>query len=190
MGYGPHYQGYAATVKLKAVLPNDDYTVYKYRLWRVLPDGTEKLLNDYSSNYANNNYEGHQWGSDYTALQKTDLEIEIRDVYLFTSIADLGGQCPTQYIARLYARTPKPAAQAPRGNRIPSTGYDAAEKTTAIDFANNDIPTAIESIKADGVKSVTYYNAAGVASSTPFDGLNVVVTVKADGTRKVTKMVK
>ena len=190
LGYGPHYQGYAATVKLKAVLPNDDYTVYKYRLWRVLPDGTEKLLNDYSSNYANNNYEGHQWGSDYTALQKTDLEIEIRDVYLFTSIADLGGQCPTQYIARLYARTPKPAAQAPRGNRIPSTGYDAAEKTTAIDFANNDIPTAIESIKADGVKSVTYYNAAGVASSTPFDGLNVVVTVKADGTRKVTKMVK
>ncbi|MBR1551894.1 MAG: leucine-rich repeat domain-containing protein [Muribaculaceae bacterium] len=191
LGYGSHYQGYAATVKLKAVLPNEDYKVYMYRLWRVLPDGTEKLLNDYSSTSANRNYEGYQWGSDYTALQKRDLEIEIRDVYLFTSIADLGGSCPTQYIARLYAQTPKPAAQAPRGNRISSTGYDAAEKSAGVDFARTDIPTAIESIKSDGgVKKVTYYNAAGVASSTPFDGLNVVVTVKADGTRQVTKMVK
>ena len=53
------------------------------------------------------------------------------------------------------------------------------------------VTTAIGVVKSDsGVQKVTYYNTAGVSSSTPFDGLNVVVTVKADGTRQVTKMVK
>ncbi|HAP51321.1 MAG TPA: hypothetical protein DCQ56_08930 [Porphyromonadaceae bacterium] len=190
-GFEGQYQGYAATVKLKAVLPNDDYQVYMYRLWRVMPDGTETLLNDYSGYYANLNYAGHKWGSDYSALQKRDLEIEIRDVFVYKTISQLGGSCPTKYIARLYAQTPKPAAQAPRGNRISSTGYDAAEKVGGVDFSGNEIPTAIGVVKSDsGVQKVTYYNTAGVSSSTPFDGLNVVVTVKADGTRQVTKMVK
>ncbi len=194
-GFEGQYQGYAATVKLKAVLPNDDYQVYMYRLWRVLPDGTETLLNNYSSTSANRNYAGYKWGSDYTALQKRDLEIEIRDVFVYktiTQLSELGfGGCPTKYIARLYARTPKPAAQAPRGNRISSTGYDAAEKVGGVDFSDTEIPTAIGVVKSDsGVQKVTYYNTAGVSSSTPFDGLNVVVTVKADGTRQVTKMVK
>ncbi len=190
-GFEGQYQGYAATVKLKAVLPNDDYQVYLYRLWRVLPDGTETLLNNYSSTSANRNYAGYKWGSDYTALQKRDLEIEIRDVFVYKTITQLGGSCPTKYIARLYARTPKPAAQAPRGNRISSTGYDAAEKVGGVDFSSTEIPTAIGVVKSDsGVQKVTYYNTAGVSSSTPFDGLNVVVTVKADGTRQVTKMVK
>lgn len=188
--FGGKYQGYAATVKLKAVLPND-YQVYMYRLWRVMPDGTETLLNNYSSDYANRNYAGYKWGSDYTALQKRDLEIEIRDVFVYKTISQLGGSCPTKYIARLYAQTPKPAARAPRGNRISITGYDAAEKVGGVDFSGTEIPTAIGVVKSDsGVQKVTYYNTAGVSSSTPFDGLNVVVTVKADGTRQVTKMVK
>ena len=40
------------------------------------------------------------------------------------------------------------------------------------------------------VASVKYYNAAGVASSEAFSGVNIVVTKYADGTQTVTKIVK
>ena len=39
------------------------------------------------------------------------------------------------------------------------------------------------------VASVKYYNAAGVASSEAFSGVNIVVTKYADGTQTVTKIV-
>ena len=51
--------------------------------------------------------------------------------------------------------------------------------------------TAVNDINAaKAVTSVKYYNAAGVASSTAFKGVNVVVTRYADGTKTVTKVVK
>lgn len=40
------------------------------------------------------------------------------------------------------------------------------------------------------VASVKYYNAAGVASSEAFSGVNIVVTKYADGTQTVTKIVE
>ena len=39
------------------------------------------------------------------------------------------------------------------------------------------------------VSHVTYYNATGVASMTPHDGLNIVVTRYTDGTTATTKRV-
>jgi hypothetical protein len=40
------------------------------------------------------------------------------------------------------------------------------------------------------VSSVKYYNAAGVAADSAFDGVNIVVTKYADGSQKVSKVVK
>ncbi len=49
------------------------------------------------------------------------------------------------------------------------------------------IPTGIEDIvAAAGVTSVKYYNLAGVESSTPHTGMNIVVTTHTDGTRTST----
>ena len=39
------------------------------------------------------------------------------------------------------------------------------------------------------VQSVTYYNVAGMSASTPFEGVNVVVTRYADGTTSITKRI-
>ena len=53
-----------------------------------------------------------------------------------------------------------------------------------------DPATAIESVVAGNgeVKSVKFYNVAGIESATPFQGINIVVTEYTDGTRTTTKM--
>ncbi|MBO7609106.1 MAG: hypothetical protein J6S96_02740 [Muribaculaceae bacterium] len=55
-----------------------------------------------------------------------------------------------------------------------------------------DLPTvAVNDINtAKAVSSVTYYNAAGMASETAFDGINIVVTKYVDGSQSTAKIVK
>ena len=55
---------------------------------------------------------------------------------------------------------------------------------------NNTTPTAITDVNGKTVSSVKYVNLAGVESSKPFDGVNVVVTTYTDGTRSAAKVVK
>ena len=50
--------------------------------------------------------------------------------------------------------------------------------------------TGVKDLSAKVVASVEYVNMNGQVSSTPFDGVNVVVTHYADGTKSVTKVVK
>ena len=58
--------------------------------------------------------------------------------------------------------------------------------------AATDPATAIESVVAGNgeVKSVKFYNVAGIESATPFQGVNIVVTEYTDGSRTTTKMLK
>lgn len=51
------------------------------------------------------------------------------------------------------------------------------------------IPTAIETVSKE-VKSIRYYNAIGVESTTPFEGVNIIVTTFTDGTQATTKVIK
>ena len=44
--------------------------------------------------------------------------------------------------------------------------------------------------RGKGVKRVTYYDLAGRSSATPHQGVNVVVILYTDGTKRVTKVVK
>ena len=57
---------------------------------------------------------------------------------------------------------------------------DAAQVTTGVDDVN--------AVKA--VKSVSYYNVAGMESATPFEGMNLVVTRYTDGTTSTSKVMK
>lgn len=83
-------------------------------------------------------------------------------------------------------------------------GLDAADKVAAndnsavsrlykvapVNLVNNPV-TAVDGVAVNReVVGVTYYNVAGVASSKPFDGVNMVVTKYADGTTKATKQMK
>lgn len=51
-------------------------------------------------------------------------------------------------------------------------------------------PTGIEELNLSNVKSVRYYNVAGIESATPFKGINIVVMEMNDGTKKTMKVVK
>ena len=53
-----------------------------------------------------------------------------------------------------------------------------------------ETPTGIESLSMENVKSVRFYNAAGVESATPFNGVNIVVREMTDGSKSVIKVVK
>ncbi len=55
---------------------------------------------------------------------------------------------------------------------------------------DTNITTGVDGIDAAAVKSVKYVNMAGQQSSTPFEGVNIVVTTMNDGTTTATKMVK
>ena len=51
------------------------------------------------------------------------------------------------------------------------------------------IPTAIETVSKE-VKSIRYYNTLGIESTTPFEGVNIIVTTFTDGTHATTKVIK
>ena len=48
--------------------------------------------------------------------------------------------------------------------------------------------TGVSEISNADITGVKYYNLAGVASDAPFDGVNIVVTSRADGTQSTTKI--
>ena len=53
-----------------------------------------------------------------------------------------------------------------------------------------NIPTGVEDLKMENVKSIRYVNAAGIESDTPFQGVNIVVIEMTDGSKKIVKTVK
>ncbi|MBR5118644.1 MAG: hypothetical protein IK100_08375 [Muribaculaceae bacterium] len=58
-------------------------------------------------------------------------------------------------------------------------------------YVDNDTYTRIENVTANKeVKSVRYYNTLGVESTTPFEGVNIIVTTFTDGTQTTTKAIK
>ena len=64
--------------------------------------------------------------------------------------------------------------------------YYVVEKT--IEW--NEIPTGIYEVRAANEVSKTYINAQGIESSTPFDGVNIVITRYSDGSTSTAKVIK
>ena len=87
---------------------------------------------------------------------------------------------------------PRTAAAAPAGMKR-AQGDDPNEAITPLrpDYAV-EVPTvtAVRDINTKAVASVEYVNVNGQVSNVPFEGVNVVVTKYADGTKSVTKIVK
>lgn len=55
---------------------------------------------------------------------------------------------------------------------------------------NSVTPTAVSDINGKTVAGVKYVNLAGIESNKPFDGVNIVVTTYADGTKSAVKVIK
>lgn len=76
-----------------------------------------------------------------------------------------------------------------RGITIPK---DAQEVATPAKYVfNASTPTGVNDVNAaKTVANVKYYNTLGVASSTPFEGVNIVVTTYTDGSHSSVKVIK
>jgi len=103
-----------------------------------------------------------------------------------------------KFIVRMYFTRSEnliPSAGAPRRaiSAIPDNNYYIVEATENVDIdANSDnIVTGIVSQRYNReVSGVMYYNAMGLPSVTPWQGVNIVVTRYTDGTTSTTKVIK
>ncbi len=99
-----------------------------------------------------------------------------------------------KYIVRFYARLKEEGGTTPRRNIAPRADeqeakiYYVSEDAIFPDY-EDDIPTSIsESVICGDIESVTYFDGLGRKSNRPFQGLNIVVTRRTDGTVTKTKM--
>ncbi len=80
---------------------------------------------------------------------------------------------------------------APRaeGSAQMSETYEMPGEDVAIEVTF-EVKTGIDTIDIENVKATRYFNAAGVESATPFQGVNIVVREMNDGSKSIIKVVK
>ena len=79
------------------------------------------------------------------------------------------------------------------GARSATNGKVLCKFLPKVNFAVTDpeVITGIDDVfTGKPIKGVRYYNLSGVASTTPFEGFNIVVTEYTDGTKSSTKVIK
>ena len=88
-------------------------------------------------------------------------------------------------------RYPAPTTTAPKPDMEASSNLEVYPVDLTAANVNDHIVTAVANVTASReVESVEYYNVAGLHSSKPFDGVNIVVTRYTDGTISTAKVVK
>ena len=197
---------YRSVLKLMPILPGDVRNAYYYRVWRVLDDNKvlsgEEMLNTSKVIPGGTSLSGGQWdGSDYSAILNVypgNGALTIND--LFVEAYSMNKE--VTYIARLYATDidgeqgpalDEVSSNAPRRARASVNGRDyfIAEKRLVVDFAAESVVTGINDLERAGeVVSTRYYNLLGIPSSTPYPGVNIVVTTFSNGITTTEKMVR
>ncbi len=123
------------------------------------------------------------------------LTVTSTDVRGFNDIAwDYAGNlyaCDNGYETFRRFAFPRTAAAAPAGMKRAEADPNEAITPLRPEYAVV-VPTvtAVNDVNAKTVASVEYVNVNGQVSNVPFEGINVVVTKYADGTKSVTKVVK
>lgn len=93
----------------------------------------------------------------------------------------------------LITRTATTGSSVSARRAVASTGFTVypLENVTEVGTDDGSVVTSVGQVAAvSGVTRVVYYNALGMSSTVPFEGINLVVTTHADGTRTVVKTVK
>ncbi len=75
-------------------------------------------------------------------------------------------------------------------SKAASTGYTVYPLEQMTNMGDTSVPTGISNVNTGNVVSVKYYNAMGVESSVPFNGVNIVVTTYDNGTRTTSKVIR
>ncbi len=183
---GVTYAVYNPEVDLTSELPAaTGYQLYNYRLWVDYDDEAPAWDFDEDFNLTAKMdrplYEGkdtHVGG---------EGAVERKDNWAFVASNDLNN---VKLVARMYYKKTGTASRTARptdSDRL----YYVVEKQIVVPMSQ--IITGIDDVNMNGgnnVSSVTYYNMTGAMSSTPFEGVNVVVTRYTDGTTSTSKIVK
>ena len=165
-------------------LASVEYEPYMYRVWR--------LCNDVRG-YGRNSVTGVPY-NDPTADRSADKLIveEITSDPVFSigddaGLLNFGAKATTEIAFRVrfyYKKVAERALKAPRAADDAPMFY-VVEKTVPW----SDMPTGVIELQMSNEVNRVYYNAQGIKSDKPFDGVNIVVTRYSDGTVKTTKVV-
>ena len=175
---------YNPVISVTAQLPTDasvQYEPYMVRVWRQC----DKIRNSFIE---------PTWGvrtNDIWSPRPADLLIvdELVDGTDFT-FGDLAANtlafgatnsADIKFLVRFYYKVPNVT----KADGDPFLYY-VVEKTIPWE----DIESSVAEFKADLEGENTYYNAQGIKSDQPFDGVNIVVTRYSDGSTKITKVVR
>ena len=106
---------------------------------------------------------------------------------VYTGFTPLGSGCGEWLSPRRGGATLKEEYTEEDLDRIERFG----QLEVVIDWYTPNMVTSVLGLKSDtAVKSVKYFNIAGMSSDTPFEGLNIVVTTHTDGTVTTRKVFK
>lgn len=207
-GNGGDLMGYRVNLQITPKLPKSNESninyVFYYRVWREIDTKNnptriegERLLNREQRQSGGTEGSDDYWANDYECLYTlypSNEAVSINDLFVDWAYE---GNKDVKYIVRLYATTISGEGGAGfdyNTMAVPEGGggkdYFIAENKITAKF-NPGTPTSVGTVKAQAqVASVTYYNAMGVASSRPHQGINIVVTRYTDGTTKTEKILK
>ena len=114
-------------------------------------------------------------GTGYNVIQSQNFNSSLQDEHIYRFKAIVQRSDKDNY--------------GPKNVTTPATGITLYP--VDLDPANSEIHTVINTINVNGeVKSVKYYNVAGIESDVPFEGVNIEVTTYTDGSRTSRKIMK
>ena len=177
-----------AIIDLNSVIKNiGKDSRYLIRVWRQVGNGSLTLLNTEKEGWETN-YEALdlQGMDDPEAFGKAgNIVFELHDTFKANTTDGVSGMKAegetvniedVAYYATLYIKDDA-------SNKYYVKKYELKPDTS--------IPTAISTVNANSqVESIRYYNAAGIESSKPFAGMNIVVTRYTDGSTTTSKLIK
>lgn len=166
-----------------------------FRVWRIA-EGQETLIDGkeqtYTFHYTNRDGQPDEvdmtFGYQKFGENTDNKNFMIQDSFLGKPLTK-GVSNPVTYIARVYAEgTPLVNGNGVKAKEDIADFY-IAEASVTIPFEQG-IYTGVEDITSRTLTSVTYYNVQGMASSTPFDGMNIAVARYSDGSIKTSRIIK
>ena len=171
---------YNPLISFSGNVPGDasvEYIPYMYRVWRVSND-----IRCYV--YDVNTHKPVNWD-----IPEGEFDKLIYEEYTNSDQVSIGGHDEYKFGALLYNAEIKFRVRFYYVKYERATGkrsFYVVERTAPWE----DISTSIAEFTSNNEVSKTYYNAQGIQSDKPFDGVNIVVTRYSDGTTKTSKVVR
>lgn len=185
---GNTYAYFNVFLRATADVP-EGYTLYKYRAWRLCDDVKEQLeeFNDReSTDYLFENFESTE-----SIVELGNRPTDTANVFTGTfgaRVPDAGETLDMTFIIRLYYKKTPVAGANHHTLAQDDKEFYIAQKTLPVQLS--DIPTGIIGISPDRMPvNVVYYNMLGVASDTPYPGVNIIVTTYEDGSKSTVKKI-